>query len=314
MRRHTLPCRIGVVAGVLCASLIGMALSSCATGPGDTVPFATAAKTQLERLPGVASVSVSQSPLDASTSESADPAKPELWNVAIDVRMLGAATAKQVAVAATSTRTFSESHATRAPWTASILAGGDATPYSGDTSPLPAIQVQVFPTKAKALSAARTARAALAVKEVPGVNRITVAGSFAYVETLDAAQLTAVYDAVRHLTLFEHGGSYSTSDGRVRIVDVPSRVGAASIHAIIDLGTRYPGAKIALEAPTQGPQYPELYLDHVSLSEAGTIAATLSSLDHAAVTTGNYALPFHIRAMGGDTTTDTSGYLGSKPS
>lgn len=275
------------------------------------MPFATVAKQQLEKLPGVESVNVGQSPLTVSVGKAADPADPAQWRVSIDVRMLGAATDTQVATAATAAHAFSESHATHAPWTASILADGDATPYVGDTTALPAVQVQVFPTGR--FSAASAVRGALAAKRVPGVNRVAVGHSLASVDVLDVADLASAYDRLQHLALFEHGGSYGASAGRVQIMDVPARVSDASIHAIIDLGVRYPAANIALTAMTVGPQYPELYLDRASLDEASAITATLTGLDRAAVTVGDYPLPFHLRALGPDGTTDTSGYFGGTP-
>jgi hypothetical protein len=317
MRKRGLP---GFAVEVLCASvlslLLSVALSSCAPGAGGNsadadVPFATAAKQQLEKLPGVESVQVGQSPLAVSVDKTPDPADAAQWRVSLDVRMLGAATDKQVATAATAAHAFSESHATHAPWTASILAGGDATPYAGDTTALPAVQVQVFPTGR--LSAAVAARGALAAKRVPGVNRVAVGPSLASVEVLDVAELASAYDRLQHLALFEHGGDYGASAGRVQMMDVPARVRDASIHAIIDLGVRYPGANIALTAVTVGPQYPELYLDHVSQGEASEITATLTGLDRAAVTVGDYPLPFHMRGLGPNGTTDTSGYFGGTP-
>lgn len=293
------------------ALVVTLSLTSCSAVPDPAATtavknFAQLAEEQLGALTSVDSVDASQSPGDAGAG--ADPRNADLWSVDITVVMTVGASVEQVAAAASEERSFSARYSGSGHWAAYLNAAGTAQPYAEDTTPMPVVGLQVFP-KARN-STTEMARAAMSIATIAGINSIAVVGSWPYLNVLDAATIGAVYDQTHASTLFDDGGTYGTADGRVKIVDIPDRLDAAGIHAIIGVAAAYPTAAIALEASTSGQRYPVLFFDHVSDVEAAAIAATLSD-NRLAAKTGGYVVPFHIRGAGPTGTTDTSGTFGN---
>jgi hypothetical protein len=305
--------RLAVLA-VLCLAT-SLSLTSCTAGTpppahSTSESIAELAKEQLGHLAGVESVSSTQSPAGSlQDTASLDPWNAASWSIDLAVTMTDNAPADEVANAAERTYRFSRTYATTGHWSALILAGGNATKYAEDTSPLPAVQLEVFPDVWR--SPTQAARAILEAKSAVGVNRVAVAADRPYVDVVNVSDLGSVYDRIQILALFDQGGQFGTSDGRVRISDVPEHLSDFGIHAIIALAVAYPDANVWVEASPHG--WPVLYIDHVTASEAPAITATLSAPDMSAANTGNYVVPFYVSVTGPDGRTDSHGTFGNAP-
>ena len=306
--------RLVVVAVVSLAT--SFFLASCSAGtpppahPTTSGSIAELAKEQLGHLAGVESVASTQTPNgDLRDTARRDPWNAALWSIDLAVTMVGNASADEVANAAERTHRFSTTYATTGRWSALILAGGTATKYAEDTSPLPAVQLEVFPDVWR--SPAQAARAILETKSVAGVNRVAVAADRPYVDVVKVTDLDSVYDRIQNLALFDQGGQFGTSDGRVRVSDVPEHLGDFGVHAIIALAVAYPDANVWVEAAPHG--WPVLYIDHVTASEAPAITATLSAPEMSAANTGNYVVPFYVSVTGPNGRIDSQGTFGNAP-
>jgi hypothetical protein len=294
------------------AVTVTLALNSCAaasaprpTATTDATSLAEVAEEQLESLPGVETVLAGQS---AIASETADPWNPDLWSISIGVTMAAEATLDEVVAAAEATHDFSVQHSGEGRWSAQIYAGGPAETVIEDTTALSAVQFDVFPQVWQ--SPADAARASFEVKAIPGVNRVAITADWPYLQTAGAVQLGTTYPQVQQSELFSSGGSYSTADGRVRLIDLPHRVSDATITAIIGVAAAYPQAEIALEAPLEGEQWPQLYLNHVATNEAAVITEMLTWSPLAAERVDGYAIPFFMRVSAPDGQTDVSDLIG----
>jgi hypothetical protein len=300
---------LAVVVGTLGTTLALTACAPVAGPPSNSTASSLAelAEEQLADLPGVKSVAAAQSPIGHQSGP--DRWNADLWSIDVDVTMNDDAPEDDVANAAERTHRFSTKYARNAHWSARILAGGSATKYDQDTTALPAIQLEVFPKVWH--SPSQAARAIMQVASVAGVNRVAVAADWPLVDVIDANDLGSVYDQVQSLPLFESGGHFGTSDGRVRISDVPEHLSDLGVQAIITTAATYPRANVWVEAAPHG--WPVLYVDHVTSAEAGAITARLSAPDMVAANTETYAVPFFVSVTGPDGRVDSNGTFGSLP-
>ncbi len=295
----------------LAALVVVMGLSSCG-GSDDPAPEgAESIELLAEQVlfpagAGIVSVEASQTPLDDTTK--ADPLDADLWSVDISVVMAENATTDQVASAAKATRAFSDQLAGAGRWSAHVFVGAIGPVPGEDRTEPGAVQVEIYPTVR--VSATDDARAAMEVKAIAGVERVSLAGGVAHLEVAKAKSLDTVLRIVRSLPLWNDGGHLDAELGRVRIADVPERVTLAQIHAITAAAIEHPRADFALESSGRSP---ELYVNHVTAGEARDITAAFTTPSLAKRNDDGFELEFNIRAVDSDeSTVDSHGTFGQR--
>lgn len=303
------------------ASLV-VGLSGCALLPrtsgadGERPTIATHAQRELGSLAGVGMVSVAQTSLDSGAEPSAvwgdDPLDPDRWSIDLEVTVLLGSTDDEVVAAAEAVADYSESHVGSGPWTARVRVVDLSLTLDPDVEYTPPVRVDVYPETVRR-PLGESVRSALAAKELPEVRSVALVDGLPWVQTADAGAMTAVYAGLRESPLWEAGGSLQSTDGRVRIMDVPERQSPAGVDAILAAAAAFPAAQFWLEAPTVGPRWPVLYIDQVSEEEAAAITAIFVAPSMAAANTDTFVLPFTIRATGASGPVDSTGTFGGVP-
>jgi hypothetical protein len=277
-----------------------MMLTACAdlSGAGTPSPnpteksFEQNARDALKHLIGVAEVKVLGSPSDQSAG-----------GAGVVVVMSGTASEEQAVAIAQATRKFAEDNSGDEPVEATLVILGP--PAEDSTSP-DAVQFEVFPKPWK--SAARAAHAVMAIRQIPGVASIAIAGGrFPSIQVSDVSVLDDVLSRVRALELWNDGGDIRTIDGRVRITDLPGQLSHSTIGATIDQASRYGDGQFWIEAPKAGPTAPTLYVDHVTIEESHAIETAFLNTELEPGDQKTYPVRFSIRAVGPDGNVDTSG-------
>lgn len=290
------------------ATLLLAALAACASaaerasGPES---FEALVEASLGGLPGVESMSASQTPVDGSTPEDALDA--DAWSLDVEVVMTPEAAVDEVARAAEATHDLVEDHVGAARWTARVVVGAEDIADDGMPAQ-PRVQIEVFPRVRQ--SAAEDARAAMEVAAMPVVTTVGIAGGFPSVHVAQVADLPATFDGLGRLALWSAGGSLWSHDGRVRLTDVPDRVTDAVVAAIFAAAAECPEGQFWLEAPKDGPQWPELYVDHVTRAQADSIQASFTDSALAVPAIESFLPDFNIRVSDESGVTDLHGTFG----
>lgn len=117
--------------------------------------------------------------------------------------------------------------------------------------------------------------------------------------------------AISATPLFADGGTFSLqADERLRIVWIPSRMTLEAIDAIVTISADYPDAEVLLEATTEGPQWPALYVSHLAAEEVPVVEQRLLDPELADADIEGYAVPFILGTTGPDGVTYTEGSFG----
>lgn len=295
-----------VLRGLTTALLLVLATACGSSDGGGDAPRVSLEKLAAEALgtmPGLASLDVEQAPVDGTNPT--DRSDPDLWTLDITVHMSQDVTTDQVASAADMTRAFADAHVGSARWTAHLTVGTmHPVPEEDRSAPSP-VQIDVYPTTRR--SAADDARDALSAHDIPHVDSVAIAGGRPSVEVGSAADLRVVIGRLRQVPLWDEGGLLHTADGRVRLNDVPRRVTAAQISAIIDAGVAYPHADLALESSGDSP---ELYVNHLTVAQARALVSSFTAPGLAHEGTDGFVLEFDIRGSDAGQTVDTHGTFG----
>jgi hypothetical protein len=233
------------------------------------------------------------------TSESAS-----AGTVDVAVLMSDDATADQAADVAHRARKLAETHRDRAitRWTSQVYVGDPGSAR---------IQVEVSPVVDD--SASQDVRTAFALAAVPGVTRASFAGGTPYVEVGEVASVAAVVRELRSGSLWDEGGSVQAGDGRLRLMDEPSRVTGAQLETIARAAAEHPDGRFALEASATGERYPELFVDGVTSGQATDLVRAFTDPSLVSDNAEGYELDFTTRAHGAtdpNATVDSGGTFG----
>ena len=285
--------RMIALAAVLVSTVL---LASCAATPGGTEAdsIADSAEKQLAALPGVESVEVDQ--------------HPDLFSVRIAVTVIADATPELAAAAAEATRAFSEEHSGDGQFFAELNVGGPTHDADLDMLIPNPVRVEIFPKAWR--SPAEDVTAAMEARAIPGVRTVAIHHGWPSLATVGAGDLAGAYDEVHQFALFASGGSYGTMDGHLKLIALPHRVSPATLKTVILVAAAYPQADVALEAPLEGEQWPQLYLNRVTTEEATAITAILTATSLAGHRVEGYAVPYFMRVSGESGQEDVSGLIG----
>jgi hypothetical protein len=129
------------------------------------------------------------------------------------------------------------------------------------------------------------------------------------VHVANAKDLNPVFDQVRALPVWKDGGILLAETGQVKLSDVPARITAAQAHAFFRASAACPEADFAIESSGQNP---EVYVNHVTASQARAIISSFTNPALARTNADGFVLEFNIRAFEGSGTRDTHGTFGER--
>jgi hypothetical protein len=275
-------------AAVLTA-LITFTLVGCSSAPTTSAPSAAADFVHLiEKVPGI--IEVNSFDLETTAVVAA---------VATDDIVLGAASAI-------------EEIANDANWGGKVtLFRGNPDPNDDDTDtmPRPAWSLTVFPAEADRV--ADELAGILALEKMDGTTDLTIHDGWPYVTLASIDTFAADVRTIAAAPLFEHGGTFKLdAEKRLRIVWVPKRTSLEAVAAIVKISADYPEAEVLLEATTEGPQWPKLWVAHVTTEQAAAIEQQLLAPELADADSDGYALPFMLTVIGPDGPVYTEGSFG----
>lgn len=189
----------------------------------------------------------------------------------------------------------------------------DATALDPEVSAPPRWEVSVDAETDAAFEAALSQT--LLVAAIPGATGIVTIDGWPSVTVPTLDEFDEVFEQVSSTELFQDGGTYTLQslDEQLRIVHVPTRTTDEAIHEIIDLARSYPEAEVLLEAPTSGPQYPKLYVAHLSADQVPVVDARLREPRLASADVDGFPLEFVLSSLGEQGTTSVTGTFGDVP-
>ncbi|WES63712.1 hypothetical protein P0L94_14735 [Microbacter sp. GSS18] len=277
---------------IAAAILLGVAaagLAGCADG-GETVE--TAEPTSVEELCAIELV------VDCSEGPSS-----------LVVEIAGAATDEEVLEFAADVRSVAAS--TTSVTSATLeLEGPEAAQLDGEVTAPPKWSVQVYPAEAAPVTA--LLEKVFEVAAVPGTTGISLDGDWPTVTVLDISDIEWVFTTVRELPLFAEGGTYTLlpGDERLTIVHVPARMSDEAVREVIRIALTHPEASVLLEAATEPPHNPTLYVSGLTPEAVADIAERLSDPRLADADIDGYPVSFVLSTPGEDGEEYTSGTFG----
>ena len=154
----------------------------------------------------------------------------------------------------------------------------------------------------------------LAIERLGGVRGITVIDGWPYVTIDSIEQFSDRFHGIRDLSLFRDGGTYTLfSDEHLRIVHVPSRTSTEAIEVIIGIARDHPDAEVLLEAMTNGPQWPKLWVARLTPDEVADIDRLLRDPGLADADVEGYPLDYQLTTVGDAGPVYTEGTFGDVP-
>ncbi|PJJ70886.1 hypothetical protein CLV46_0415 [Diaminobutyricimonas aerilata] len=264
-------------------------IGGCAAGPADPVDVAAELAEDLSAIPG------------------AMPVEPHLMSMTVD--MSPDATDEQVRDAA--------HRVVRLAGDADYLGTVDLARPGPDAGASDSIRERTWTVRLHPPESAEDPDALtdiLAIERLGGVRGITVIDGWPYVTIDSIEQFSDRFHGIRDLALFRDGGTYTLfSDEHLRIVHVPSRTSTEAIDVIIGIARDHPDAEVLLEAMTDGPQWPKLWVARLTPDEVADIDRLLRDPGLADADVEGHPLDYQLTTVGDDGPVYTEGTFGDVP-
>ncbi|GAA1467247.1 hypothetical protein [Microbacterium thalassium] len=277
------------VATVAVAGIALVALSGCGDS-AETVEEAT--PTTVDELCAIELVvDCSQGPSSLVVEVAGATTDEEVLEFAADVRAVAAATPS------VTTATLE-------------LEGPPASQLDGEVTAPPKWLIEVYPADHDELTALLAK--VFEVAAVPGTTGISLDGEWPTVTVLDMSDLEWVFTTVRELPLFADGGTYTllAADDRLTIVHVPARMSDEAVREVIRIALEHPESRVLLEAATESPHNPTLYVSGLTADAVAELDERLSDPRLADADVDGYPVSYVLSSDGEDGTEFTSGTFG----
>lgn len=225
------------------------------------------------------------------------------------VEVAGAATDEEVLEFAADVRSVAAETASITSATLE-LEGPEAAQLDGEVSSPPKWSVQVYPADAAAVTT--LLGRVFEVAAVPGTTGISIDDDWPTVTVLDMADLEWVFTTVRELPLFADGGTYTLlpGDERLTIVHVPTRMSDEAVREVIRIALTHPESAVLLEAATEPPHNPTLYVSGLTAEAVAELDERLSDPRLADADVDGYPVSYVLSSDGDDGAEYISGTFG----